>query len=111
MRISMNMAIAFFCACATFVLMMGIKIPIKKVNRWLVENFFKESKNKKLLYKRLNVSIMVAAMLLAMFCYYVIAGLMFELSNLKWCYAMKGGAMAIAFHAMYAQWFEVPRDE
>lgn len=107
----MNTAIAFFCACVTFALMMVIKIPIKKVNWWLVENFFKESKNKKLLYKRFNVSIMVVAMLLAMFCYYVIAGLMFEMSNLKWCYAMKGGAIAIAFHAMYAQWFEVPRDE
>ena len=102
----MDMAIAFFGGCMTFVLMMVIKVPIKKLNRWIAEQFFEDDDEQRLLYKRLNVSIMVVTMLLSMLCYYVVAGMVFEVSNLKWCCAMKGGAIAIALHAMYAQWFE-----
>lgn len=107
----MNMAIAFFGGCMTFVLMMVIKIPIKKLNRWIVECYFEDYEDKELLYKRLNVSVMVAAMLLSMMCYYVVAGIIFEVSNLKWCCAMKGGAIAIALHAVYAQLLETPQNE
>ncbi len=107
----MNMAIAFFGGCMTFVLMMVIKLPIKKLNHWIAEQFYKDDDEQKLLYKRLNVSIMVTAMLLSMLCYYVVAGMIFEVSNLKWCCAMKGGAIAIALHAVYAQLLETPQNE
>jgi len=106
----MNMAIAFFGGCMTFVLMMVIKLPIKKLNRWIADCFFEEDDERELLYKRLNVSIMVVTMLLSMVCYYIVAG-MFDIEHLKWCCAMKGGAIAIALHAMYAQWFEEPQNE
>jgi len=106
----MNMAIAFFGGCMTFVLMMVIKIPIKKINMVLTERYCEDEEKKQLFYKRLNVSIIVVTMLVSMLCYYVVAR-MFVISNIKWCCAMKGGAIAIALHAIYAQWFEVPQNE
>ena len=106
----MNMAIAFFSGCMTFVLMMVIKIPIKKLNLWLSERYCEEDNRQQLLYKRLNVSVMAVTMLVSMLCFYFVSR-MFAFSNIKWCCAMKGGAIAIALHAIYAQWFEVPQDE
>lgn len=106
----MNMAMAFFSGCMTFVLMMVIKLPIKKINMALAERFCEEEEEIYLLYKRLNVSIMAVAMLVSIACYYVVAEMMF-VSNIKWCCAMKGGAIAIAMHAIYAQLFETPIDE
>ncbi|MBR6643565.1 MAG: hypothetical protein IKL28_07900 [Lachnospiraceae bacterium] len=106
----MNMAIAFFGGCMTFVLMMVVKVPIKKLNMAIAERFRDDEDEIELLYKRLNVSVMVAAMLLSMLCYYIVAA-MLGITNLKWCCAMKGGAIAIALHAVYAQWFEVPQNE
>ena len=103
----MNMAIAFFSGCMTFVLVMVIKIPLKRMNRWVVVHFFEENDEPELLCKRFNVSIMVVAMLLSMLSYCIIGGMIFEMSNLKWCCAMKGGAIAIALHAIYAQWCEI----
>lgn len=101
----MNMALAFFCGCTTFVLMMIIKIPIKKLNKVIAERFCAEEE-KAHTYKRLNVSIMFIALLLSMICYYIIAETI-GISNIKWCCAMKGGAIAIALHALYSQWFEI----
>jgi len=106
----MNMAIGFFSGCMTFVLMMVIKLPIKKVNRAIAEHFCEEEDEKTLLYKRLNVSIMAVTILVSMVCYYVVAETMM-VSNIKWCCAMKGGAIAIALHAIYAQLFEAPSQE
>ena len=106
----MNMAIAFFSGCMTFVLMMVVKLPIKKMNKMLAKCFCEEEDRRLLLYKRLNVSIMVVAMFLSMVCYYVVAE-MIVVSNIKWCCAMKGGAIAIALHAIYAQLFEAPTNE
>jgi len=104
-----NMAIAFFVGCITFVLMMIIKVPIKKLNLWLVEKYCVEEEQQ-LIYKRLNVSIMVVAIVVSMLCFYVVAR-MFEIENIKWCCAIKGGTIAIALHTIYAQWFEPPQNE
>lgn len=106
----MNMAIAFFVGCMTFVLMMVIKIPIKKLNMALAEQLCDDEDKQYLLYKRLNVSVMVVTMLASMLCFYVIARL-FDISNIKWCCAMKSGAIAIALYAIYAQLLEMPKDE
>ena len=94
----------------TFVLMMVIKLPIKKVNKVIAERFCEEEDKKTLLYKRLNVSIMAVTVLVSMMCYYMVAEMMM-VSNIKWCCAMKGGAIAIALHAIYAQLFETPTNE
>lgn len=106
----MNMAIAFFSGCMTFVLMMVIKMPIKKVNQMVAGALCEEERERRFLYKRLNVSVMVVAVLVSMLCYYIVAEL-FMVSNIKWCCAMKGGAIAIALHALYSQLFEVPQDK
>ena len=78
------------------------------VNKAIAGRFYKEKDKRMLLYRRLNVSIMIMAVLVSMLCYYVVAQF-FMISNIKWCCAMKGGAIAIAMHTLYSQWFEAPK--
>ena len=74
-----------------------------------IAGYFCEEEDKKtVLYRRLNVSIMAVAILISLLCYYVVAQF-YVVENIKWCCAMKGGAIAIALHAVYAQLFEVPK--
>lgn len=96
----MNMAIAFFVGCLTFVIVMLIKIPLKKLNAKLADVIEVETDREYVLYKRLNVSVILISMLIAMVSYYWVMQLL-GLEHIKWCCSIKAGAMAIAMHAIY----------
>lgn len=100
----MNAAIAFFVGCLTFVLMMGIKIPIKKKILLRIEQTAFEEERKYVIYKRRNTILLFVAMLVAVLCYYCVMRMM-GIEHYKWCGALKAGAIAIAIYAVYEQWF------
>lgn len=97
-------AIAFFVGCLTFVLMMVIKIPIKKLIYVLVEQMVYDEDRLYIVYKRCNVVLLFIALLIAAVCYCYVAVLL-EVDHLKWCCSLKAGAIAIALYAVYEQWF------
>lgn len=100
----MNTAIAFFVGCLTFVLMMGIKVPIKKLIWTLVERTEYDEDRQYVLYKRWNTVLLLVSMLVAAVCYFYV-GLLLEIDHFKWCCSLKAGAIAIALYAVYEQWF------
>ena len=100
----MNSAIAFFVGCLTFVLMMVIKIPIKKLIWILVEQMEYDEDRRYVLYKRLNAVLLLVVLLVAAVCYFYV-GMLLEIDHFKWCCSFKAGAIAIAFYAVYEQWF------
>lgn len=100
----MNSAIAFFVGCLTFVLMMVIKIPIKKLIWALAERTGYDEGRQYVLYKRLNTVLLLVAMFVAAVCYFCV-GTMLEIDHFKWCCSLKAGAIAIALYAVYEQWF------
>ena len=51
----MNMAISFFVGCVTFVLMMFVKLPIKKINYKLATRVVDNEEEKQILYKKLGL--------------------------------------------------------
>lgn len=99
----MNAAIAFFVGCVTFVLMMVIKIPIKKLIFALVERTEYDKRRRYVLYKRWNTLLLGVTMLVAAVCYFYV-GTWLELDHFKWCCSLKAGAIAIALYAVYEQW-------
>jgi len=100
----MNSAIAFFVGCLTFVLMMVIKIPIKKLIQALVERTDYDEDRQYVLYKRWNTVLLLVAMLVATVCYFYV-GMLLRIDHFKWCCSLKAGAIAIALYAVYEQWF------
>ena len=100
----MNTAIAFFVGCLTFVLMMIIKIPIKKLIFALVERMDHNEDRQYVLYKRWNTVLLIVTVLVAAVCYFYV-GLLLEIDHFKWCCSLKAGAIAIALYAVYEQWF------
>ena len=100
----MNTAIAFFVGCLTFVLMMVIKIPIKKLILALVERTDHDEDRQYVLYKRWNTVLLLVTVLVAAVCYFCVA-LLLEIDHFKWCCSLKAGAIAIALYAVYEQWF------
>lgn len=100
----MNTAIAFFIGCLTFVLMMGIKIPIKKLIFSLVERAVEGETRRYVMYKRWNTVLLFVTAAVAAVCYYLV-GLVLGLDHFKWCCSLKAGAIAIALYAVYEQWF------
>lgn len=105
----MNTAIAFFVGCLTFVLMMGIKIPIKRMISSFVEHVVYEEERKYVVYKRWNTVLFFVTMLVAALCYYYV-GLILEIDHFKWCCSLKAGAIAIALYVVYEQWFGEVRE-
>ena len=100
----MNAAISFFVGCITFVLMMVIKVPIKRIIRSLVECYVQEEKQY-VMYKRWNTILFGVAILIAAICYFYVA-IVLGIDHFKWCCSVKAGAVAIALYAVYEQWFE-----
>ena len=101
----MNMAIAFFVGCVTFVLMMIIKIPIKKIIFSVVECVVDDEDRQYILYKRWNTILFFVTLLVAAVCYCYVA-VVLKIDHFKWCCSVKAGAIAIALYAVYEQWFE-----
>ena len=99
----MNMSIVFFVGCITFVLMMFIKKPIKKLNSGLALKATKADVERIVLYKRLNVVIIFVTMMLSMVCYYFVLKLLGE-GHFKMCCSIKAGAIAVALYMVFEQW-------
>lgn len=100
----MNMAISFFVGCVTFVLMMFVKIPVKKMTLELAEKVRNNEEEKLLLYKRLNVIVIFVTMMLSMICYYFVLDILGE-GHFKMCCSLKAGAIAVALYMVFEQWF------
>lgn len=100
----MNMAIAFFVGCLTFVVVMLIKVPLKKMTACVAAYIAIESDQEYVIYKRFNIIVMLIAMIIAMVCYYWVMQLL-GLEHIKWCCSIKAGAIAIAIHAVYELFF------
>lgn len=100
----MNAAITFFVGCMTFVLMMGIKIPVKKMISSFVENVIPDENRRCVICKRCNAILFPIVLLVAAVGYYCVLKMM-EIEHFKWCCSLKAGAIAIALYAVYEQWF------
>lgn len=100
----MNTAISFFVGCITFVAMMFIKKPIKRVTFGLAEKKGKREEDKRVLYKRLNIMIIFAAMFVAMIFYYLVLIFLGE-THFKMCCSLKAGAVSVALYVIFEQWF------
>ena len=101
----MNAEISFFVGCVTFVIMMGLKIPMKRFTEMIVEDYYtgKSEEEKFILRKRMNFSIIVLNFIIATICYYIVLRLMGD-SHFKWCCTLKAGAIATVIYAIYEQW-------
>lgn len=94
----MNFTIAFFVGSATFVLMMVLKIPIKRLTRYLADRAnYAESDT---LYKRYNIILQVLTMVLACVIYMLVLKWLGE-DHFKLCCSLKAGVIAIALYAVY----------
>ena len=100
----MNMAISFFVGCVTFVLVMFVKLPIKKINYKLAARVVDNEEEKQILYKKLNVIIIFIAMMLSMICYYFVLRMLGG-THFKMCCSIKAGAIAVALYMIFEQWF------
>lgn len=106
----MNGAISFFVGCITFVLMMVIKIPIKRLVLSVVEQRIYEEEEQYVWYKRWNTVLLLVTLLVSAVVYYFV-GAFLEIDHFKWCCSIKAGAIAIALYAVYEQWFGVAEAE
>lgn len=106
----MNSAIAFFVGCVTFVLMMVIKIPIKRLILVAVKQTEYEEDRQFVLYKRWNTVLLLVTLLVSAVVYYFV-GAFLEIDHFKWCCSIKAGAIAIALYAVYEQWFGAAEEE
>ncbi len=100
----MNITIAFFVGCITFVLMMLIKIPVKKITFFLAGRLEDDEDDRFVLYKHLNGVIILLTIMVAAVCYYFVLGWLGE-EHFKACCSLKAGVIAIALYALYEQWF------
>lgn len=100
----MNIAIAFYAGCVTFVLMMVLKLPVKKLTGMLADKLEYFEGDRFVLYKRLNCVIILLTIIVAAICYYIIST-MLGTGHFKLCCSLKAGMIAIALYAAYEQWF------
>lgn len=94
----MNSVISFFVGSVTFVLMMLIKIPVKKVTGALSKRVDEE--RREIVRKRLNIVLVVIVMLLACLIYVLVLRMLRD-NHFKLCYALKAGVIAMALYAVY----------
>src|SRR5574344_838840 len=99
----MNNVIAFFVGSVTFVIIMIIKIPVKKLTRFIAFQT-KEESEKRIFNKRLNGVILVLVFIVAVLCYYAVLKWL-RIDHFKWCCSLKAGTFAIALYALFEQWF------
>lgn len=101
----MNAEIAFFVGCLTYVIMMGLKIPIKRFTEMIIEEYClnKTTREKMILKKRMNFSIIILNFVVAAICYYVVLRVQGD-THYKWCCTLKAGAISTAIYAIYEQW-------
>lgn len=93
----MNYAIAFFVGCSTFVIMMLVKIPVKKLTRYLADrNNYEDDK----LYKRYNIVLQLLTIIIACVIYMAVLSYLGD-DHVKLCCAMKAGVIAIALYAVF----------
>lgn len=98
----MNMAISFLSGSITFVLVMLIKVPIKKLNAQVAEEKAYSEEEFYKIYKRRNGVIYLCVALVALVSYCFILYALGE-EHIKLCCSMKAAAIAIALYAVYEQ--------
>ncbi|HKM35787.1 MAG TPA: hypothetical protein VJY54_13755, partial [Lachnospiraceae bacterium] len=100
----MNNVIAFFVGSLTFVIIMIIKIPVKKLTSFMADKLSEDEADRVILNKRLNGIIFVLAFTIAVICYYFVLQWLGS-DHYKWCCSLKAGTIAIALYALFEQWF------
>lgn len=100
----MSITIAFFVGCITFVIMMLLKIPVKKMMFILANIIEVDEDESYILYKRLNGVVILLTIMVAVVCYYFVLQWLGE-EHFKLCCSLKAGVIAIALYAVYEQWF------
>lgn len=100
----MDSAIAFYVGSMTFVIMMGIKIPVKKVIFLFVKHAVSDESRRDVIRKRCNAILFPVVFLVASVWYYCVLRIL-GIEHFKWCCSLKAGAIAIAIYAVYEQWF------
>lgn len=98
------MSIAFFVGCVTFVLMLFIKVPLKKMSAYIADRIGKNDEEKQVLCKRLHISILFFTMLVSMIIYYFVLIFLGE-THFKMCCSLKAGTIAVALYMIFEQWF------
>ncbi len=94
----MNFTIAFFVGSATFVLMMVLKIPIKRLTRYLADRA--DYVDSDVLYKRYNIILQILTMALACLIYMLVLRWLGD-DHFKLCCSLKAGVIAMALYAVY----------
>lgn len=100
----MNNMVIFFVGCVTFTLMMLIKIPVKKLTWDLAQEGSDSREGIRRRYHLFNLSIILLTMLVSFICYCFVLVWLRD-THFKLCCALKGASVAIAFYAVYEQWF------
>ena len=93
----------FLIGGVTFALMLLIKIPIKKCTWDLADRWAVDDEDQRKLFHRLNLILVVFAVLVAVVLYCFILIWMGD-SHFKFCCSLKGAAIAMAFYAIFEQW-------
>lgn len=101
----MNDAVTFFVGCFTFVIVMILKIPVKKITWHLAQRNTLDRDACYIRYKRYNAVLFLLVAAVAVGAYYVLYRLV-NLDHFKLCCTLKAGALAIALYAVYDQCVE-----
>lgn len=96
----MNNAITFFVGCVTFVLTMGVKIPLKMFTKYMVNRFCWDAEYEEIVRKRVNLLVILLALIIALLCYTVLQ-MILELDHFKLCCALKATAIAVSIYYIY----------
>ena len=99
----MNQTVTFFVGLFTFLVVMALKIPVKKINWKLSGRRYSDPEKRYLCYRRYNFSLFFLVMAVSVGSYYVLYRLV-QLDHFKLCCTLKAGAMAIAIYAVDEQW-------
>lgn len=100
----MNSAVSFFVGAVTFVLVMILKMPVKRITWWLAKHCRTEERSRYVFYKRCNSVLFILTAVVAVYSYYVLYRLI-ALDHFKWCCTLKAAAIAMAIYAVYELWF------
>lgn len=94
----------------TFVIIMIMKIPVKKINKRIAQHYSKNNEADNKLYHRLNFIVIVFTIIVSVIIYSVELS-HFGISHFKLCVPLKSGALAMAIYAVGEQVFKKTFDE
>lgn len=104
-----NFTLAAVCGVITFLLMLAVKIPIKLITRKIAASSNNPEYEKRVLNKRLNLSVIAATFLLGI-AVFLVAVKFFNIEHLSISHGIETGAFAIAYYALAERFFRVSPD-